>query len=294
LAATGQAVDLLAVLEIWERVTGRPFAAEVHEHYAAVGRVSLERCDLCGFGRFTPVAVGTAAFYAAITEDQYYVSEKWEFATALRDLRLAGVRRVLDFGSGGGAFLQHLHRAEPGWSLVGAEPGGPPPNATLPFRILDADIASLRAAAAEGLSFDAVTGFQVLEHVEDPLALIEVLVSLVKPGGLLVLSTPDAAGPISNFPDAITETPPHHVTQWTEAAFRAALPRYGLSVERVRREPLPTYLWADYLPVQWTAIWPSRFLTGGPAPAKAALDGAGITHLFGVPGHTLYVRATKA
>lgn len=45
------------------------------------------------------------------------------------------------------------------------------------------------ALAAEGATFDAVVSLEVIEHVEDRTAFVAALAALVKPGGLICLST---------------------------------------------------------------------------------------------------------
>jgi 2-polyprenyl-6-hydroxyphenyl methylase/3-demethylubiquinone-9 3-methyltransferase len=53
-----------------------------------------------------------------------------------------------------------------------------------------------RAGAVEGLKgrFDLITCMEVIEHVADPAAFVTALARRLAPGGLLILSTPNATG----------------------------------------------------------------------------------------------------
>ena len=53
-----------------------------------------------------------------------------------------------------------------------------------------------RAGAVEQLegSFDLVTAMEVIEHVADPASFVKALAARLAPGGLLILSTPNATG----------------------------------------------------------------------------------------------------
>ncbi len=310
LAPSGQTVDLDKVLARWEEQPQVRFPDAVRQKYGsgAFPEVTLWRCGACGFGRFEPAAAGDAGFYAAIAATDYYVADRWEFTQAARDLRRAGVGRVLDIGCGSGHFLRFLRQHEPAMDLSGHDLNEALLTALAAegFGTLSGPLDELAARAGRIEPFDALCLFQVLEHAEDPQHFLARALALLRPGGIVVITTPNAAGPIRKFPEALTEVPPHHVTQWTEAAFRAGLPRFGLRVEAVRFEPLPDYLWESYLPVQWAdGIWPATLF--GPLAARqgltephAAADfaarqlrAAGIRHLHGVPGHTIYVQARR-
>jgi SAM-dependent methyltransferase len=247
---------------------------------------------------------GNEAFYRAISGSEYYVEGKWEFEQAIGDLRCCRARRVLDVGCGSGNFLRLLRRADPGLQIWGHD------QSAVLMRQLAAEGFEALPGTPEQLAaggfdrFDAICMFQVLEHAADPLAFLTAYTRLLQPGGLLIVTTPDADGPIRNFPEALTELPPHHLTQWTERAFRSCLPRFGLDITAVRNEPLPDYLWESYLPVQWErGIWPAAVFD--PAArrqgrqsvsermefAVKGLRAVGVKRLHGVPSHTIYVRA---
>jgi 2-polyprenyl-3-methyl-5-hydroxy-6-metoxy-1,4-benzoquinol methylase len=308
-APTEQTVDVAEVLLRWEKAVDIRFPRAVHQSYrsSTSGPAVLHRCAVCGFGRFEPANEGTRAFYDAIEEvSNYYVDGKWEFEQAIRDLRNFRARSVLDVGCGSGHFLRLLRKSEPRMQLAGQDLSSKQLKRVRAEgfeTVLGMPRPSLRAAR-DIEPFDAICVLQTLEHVAEPLAFLRSVLRLLRPGGVMIISTPNAAGPIRHFPDAITEVPPHHLTQWTEAAFRAALPRLGLRLEITRYEPLPDYLWDSYLPAQWgEGIWPALLFDpialaeGYETVASRAglavqrLRALGIKRLHGVTSHTIYVLA---
>jgi len=310
LEPTSLTVRIPNVLKRWEEVMSSPFPAAVWRDYAATGDkvVIFSQCTECGFGRFDPVVTGTAGFYEAISATDYYNSEKWEFYCAADDLKESGAHRILDVGCGSGRFLDYLRSRLGGAALYGYDlnEGLVAQLAKRGFGTLPNDPVRFDEALAGQPPFDAICMLQILEHVADPVNFLEKFLRLLKPGGLLIVTTPNAAGPIRFFPDALTEIPPHHVTRWTERAFAALLPKLGASIRSVKIEPLPEYLWDSYLPPMWDdPIWPAQIFdplarkrglhaVGERAGfAAQAMRSAGIRWLHGVSGHTIYVTACR-
>lgn len=306
---SGLTVNLHDTLHRWEEVLGHRFPEKVWDTYQQYQHQPLElkKCAECGFGRFEPIVSGSKEFYESISATDYYNHEKWEFGSALVELQAAGAKRILDVGCGSGIFLDYLKRQMPDAELFGYDL-----NTELlaglkdrGLGVLSGDLSQIKTLSGDLAPFDAICMLQVLEHAGNPVDMLQTFLGLLRPGGLLIITTPDAAGPIKNFPDALTEIPPHHVTRWTEATFRALLRNHDLNIGAVRFEPLPDYLWDAYLPVMWDEpIWPAQLfdplarrrgmISVGERSGFAAkqMKEAGLRWLYGVPGHTIFVAAT--
>ena len=114
------------------------------------------------------------------------------FGLPAKSLRpLAGLT-LLDVGCGGGLIAEPLARL--GASVTGIEPteeniGAARRHAGESNLAIDYRATSAEELAESGRQFDIVTCLEVVEHVPDPAAFVGVCASLVRPGGLLVLST---------------------------------------------------------------------------------------------------------
>ena len=100
--------------------------------------------------------------------------------------------KILDIGCGGGLLSEPMARL--GAEVIGADAGAEN------IRIAEAHAAQMgldidyrhttaEALASEGHRFDAVLALEIIEHVADIPAFLEACAALLKPGGLLVLST---------------------------------------------------------------------------------------------------------
>lgn len=95
---------------------------------------------------------------------------------------------LLDIGCGVGDFLMQVKRI--GWDITGIEPSEnakPIAEKRLGFRPLDPSFSS----SLETGSFDVITLWHVLEHVDDLQTQISEFSRLLKPGGRLVLALPN-------------------------------------------------------------------------------------------------------
>jgi SAM-dependent methyltransferase len=120
---------------------------------------------------------------------------------SLREMALAGDESIVDFGSGLGQFTRAMARAVPRGRVLGLERDPAqfaesrrlaqvdPEGAHVDFRqtdVLDPDLTD-----GEWGTFDVAHARFVLEHVPDPLRVVQNMVLAVRPGGRIVLADDD-------------------------------------------------------------------------------------------------------
>lgn len=103
-------------------------------------------------------------------------------------------KTALDVGCGAGLLTEPLARLGAQVTGIDAAPeliSVARAHATLMGLEIEYDAAALETIAAK---FDLVTALEVIEHVADPAAFVQSLAARLAPGGLMILSTPNATG----------------------------------------------------------------------------------------------------
>ena len=117
----------------------------------------------------------TRAVHDGLTEHMGSEERRTHLATLLGDRNFG---TIIDFGGGDGAMISGL----PADRRISFDPSSVPPRQGV-------EIIKERSALPTGV--DLITCAQVLEHVSDPAALVDDMMSLLRPGGLLYLEVPD-------------------------------------------------------------------------------------------------------
>lgn len=115
---------------------------------------------------------------------------------ALQQLRafVAPGARVLELGAGGGAMSQRL--ADAGYRVAASDlfVGNFTPAHTIEFHVADLN-AEFSAVIEDG--WEAIVALELIEHLENPRHFLRECARLLRPGGVIVLSTPNLANPAS-------------------------------------------------------------------------------------------------
>ena len=140
--------------------------------------------------------------------------------------------RVLDVGAGQGANVAYMRTC--GVDVVGIEPN-PRAVEVCQRRGLPVICGDLDTVEIEEGSFDAVLLDQVLEHLLDPVGTLRLAVRALRPGGLLMLATPNAGSLYArSFGDDWAHWhAPYHVYLYREVDLRRLFAAVGLVPERI-------------------------------------------------------------
>jgi 2-polyprenyl-3-methyl-5-hydroxy-6-metoxy-1,4-benzoquinol methylase len=138
--------------------------------------------------------------------------------------------RLLEVGAGDGYFL-HAAR-EAGWQVEGLELSEPRIARAKEWFQLSLHCKELSAAPFEPGSFDAISMFQLIEHVHDPKAILNKASSLLRPGGLLMISTPNVLAYARKNRGVNSWRIPRHLFFFTPKTLVRSVENAGFSVLR--------------------------------------------------------------
>ncbi len=175
----------------------------LRDHFLSKENFSIYQCDDCGF-RFTSPRPETDELGGYYKSDEYIAhsnTRKGLVANVYQIVRNFTIRRkvnllssgraaghILDIGCATGEFLHAF--AQKGWMTTGIEPDADAAEYAVKNYGLEIHGES-QIEKFENNSFDIVTMWHVLEHVEDFHQRIQSIKRILKPGGLLVIAVPN-------------------------------------------------------------------------------------------------------
>jgi 2-polyprenyl-3-methyl-5-hydroxy-6-metoxy-1,4-benzoquinol methylase len=223
-----------------------------------VGEHALERCNACSLLQMKPMPTDAelAAYYQkydVMGEREPYYRDLWgpdalqsgegrAIADRTKWLRsiVAQPKKVLDIGSGPGLFLRLMKEA--GASVMGVELNARA--AERSAQEFGVPVHAGRIAELRETGFDVITLWDLVEHVNDPHALIHDCAARLAPGGWLFIETPNegslldvavrtavnlgVTGPADTFYGM------HHIALFRPKTIRRLLETHGFKVMQIR------------------------------------------------------------
>lgn len=191
---------------------------------------AIDQCGRCGLGHTRPVPPHASRYYGP----RYHGNRRGftdKYCTRRRLRLLSRVRRqrggaLLDVGCGDGAFLGAAQRR--GWNVCGTEMN--PSTA----REAGFTVGETLADVAGEAPFDCVTMWHSLEHMVDLTGFLVEVVTMMRPGGALLVAVPDAGGLQARLFGRcwFHLDVPRHVHHFDCGSLEASLRARGLVIER--------------------------------------------------------------
>lgn len=141
--------------------------------------------------------------------------------------------RLLDIGCAMGGFLRVAR--ERGYDVSGVEPSEHTVSHVRNKLGIEVVNSSLPEAGLSSESYDLVTMWDVLEHLGDPHPTLQEIHRILRPSGLLVLSTGDASSLWARITGRFWQllTPPQHLFFYDDMSLRKALQLNSFAVKKI-------------------------------------------------------------
>jgi SAM-dependent methyltransferase len=216
----------------------------------------LARCANCGLAFVTNPPSDAelehlysfaSGYHVGFRDDPKEITQRF----ALAGRQLAAITRhhtsgrCLDIGASAGFFVKTA--ADSGWDAHGIELSEDTSALARDRYGVDVACARLEEAGFEPESFDAITLWDVIEHVPDPVETMLRVASLLRPGGVVGILTPNLDGLFARYSYKIARRidywpavePPLHLFQFSVRSLTALLDHVGLEILEIEHESQP-------------------------------------------------------
>ena len=178
---------------------------------------------------YHPLLSGSSIFYQNLYEKMGYTLRKPEFEWAASFV--SGSDTVLDVGCGAGDFSNSIECK----SYRGIELSEYAVSQAINNGI-DVSCETMTSLINRGESYDVVSAFQVIEHVTDPKTFLHEALSLVRPGGSLIISWPSVNSYLSIMENAPLNIPPHHLYNFSLQTVLHMLDKEKIKVQHIEQQ----------------------------------------------------------
>ena len=220
--------DIIQCYKSWPRI-------ETDIYFKDISSLQLYQCIKTDYLFYYPYIVGDNLFYQALQDlGWYYQEDRWEYFKALSFINCD--ESVLEVGCGQGFFLKKLQSRQNN-QVVG----------------IDLNSKGISLAKEEGLiayeetleqhflrtqkQYDVVCAFQVLEHIPEVKQFLDAMLTVLKPGGKLILAVPNNDSFIKHI-DLWANLPPHHVGLWNKKSISSLQRYFPIKLKSLCFEPL--------------------------------------------------------
>lgn len=231
-------------------------SADVQRDFYLANGFELARCRSCGVAFVTNPPTADELEHLYSFDSGYHVkfrddAKEVAYRLSLAERHYAMLARYcksgicLDVGASAGFFVKTA--ADHGWDAHGIELSKDTSRLARERYGVDVQTARLEETTFEPASFDAITLWDLIEHLPDPFDTMQRIVSLLKPGGVVLILTPNLDGLFARGSYRVARridywpavTPPGHLFQFSAKSLTALLERVGLTVLETRNEPMP-------------------------------------------------------
>lgn len=228
-----KSLDTKKIIELYEkdfniRIPSQHFDSELVEIY------KCNETNLKFYANYYKLA-GDEAFYIQLAKNykNYYKGEKWEFQKVLQYFN--SETSVLELGSGSGYFMSLLKQNQV-LNATGLEMsyGAVIKSQEKGLNVIHGVIEDFSKTVTK--KFDIICSFQVFEHLPNIDSTIKHSLSILKEGGVFIISVPNNDSAIFKNDDYHTlNLPPHHVILWDEVSLRGLCKIYNLELIDIHR-----------------------------------------------------------
>lgn len=160
--------------------------------------------------------------------------------------------KLLDIGCGSGFFLNYMK--ELGWDVYGIEPDQKAADyAKSVLKLKNIYSENLEEADFEERDFDAITMSHVIEHLVEPVKILNRCFGLLKPGGSLVITSPNTAAlGRKRFKENWRGwEPPRHVFLYNIKSLSLLLSKAGFTIKTAKTPASSTFpMWLESLSIR--------------------------------------------